>query len=119
MFCIECPFCHEQRNESEFTYAGEAFIERPAEPESVDDEAWADYLFHRTNTKGVFLEQWSHSSGCRKYFVVQRHTVSHEITASYTLAKAASAIANTKPADKLETTSSPTKKPRTKATSKR
>ena len=88
MFLIDCPFCLEARAESEFSCAGEAFIERPVDPDGVTDQAWGDYVFFRTNTKGVFWEQWVHSQGCRKYFIIQRHTATNHIVASYTLAEA-------------------------------
>lgn len=88
MLLIRCPHCADVRDEEEFSYAGEAYIARPAEPESVDAAAWADYLFMRKNTKGWFWEQWQHNAGCRKVFVVKRNTASYEIAGSWTLADA-------------------------------
>ncbi len=52
MLAIYCPHCADTRNESEYHHAGEAFIVRPANPDSISDEAWGDYLFHRKNPKG-------------------------------------------------------------------
>lgn len=82
MLLIECPWCG-PREESEFTYGGEAHIIRPKAPEELSDAEWADYLFMRKNKRGDHLEQWSHSSGCRRWFNVQRDTVTYEIMAVY------------------------------------
>ncbi len=82
MLLIECPWCGE-RDESEFSYAGEAHIVRPQETENLSDEAWADYLFMRKNPRGLHREQWLHTAGCRRYFNVERDTVSYQIRCSY------------------------------------
>lgn len=87
MFVFKCPFCQEAREEEEFAYGGEAFIARPANPESTDDAAWGDYLFMRKNVKGWHWEMWSHATGCRKFFVVKRHTATHAVAGSWTLAE--------------------------------
>jgi sarcosine oxidase, subunit delta len=52
MFVLTCPHCQQKREEEEFSYAGEAFIARPASPEIASDEQWGDYLFMRKNPKG-------------------------------------------------------------------
>jgi len=85
MFRFHCPHCDELRDEEEFSYAGEAFIARPAEPEKVDDDTWGDYLFMRRNPKGWFWEQWQHSAACRKVFAVRRNTATYEIDRCLTL----------------------------------
>ncbi len=82
MLLIECPWCG-PREESEFSYGGEAHIARPAAPDSLSDAEWADYLFMRKNSRGRHLEQWSHSGGCRRWFNVERNTVSYRITSVY------------------------------------
>ena len=82
MLHIECPWCG-KRDESEFSYAGEAHITRPLEPDALSDAEWADYLFMRTNTKGPFREMWQHAAGCRRFFNVERNTVTNEILAVY------------------------------------
>ena len=79
MFLIDCPYCKESRDQNEFSPAGEAFIARPQNPEALTDEQWADYVFYRTNHKGGHWEQWVHSAGCRKYLLVKRSTISHEV----------------------------------------
>ncbi len=82
MLLIECPWCGE-RDESEFSYAGEAHITRPRETKNLSDEEWADYLFMRKNPRGLHREQWLHAAGCRRYFNVERDTVSYQISGSY------------------------------------
>lgn len=49
----------------------------------ITDAEFADYLFIRDNPKGVFLEKWRHSAGCRRWFNVARDTVTHEILEVY------------------------------------
>jgi sarcosine oxidase subunit delta len=82
MLLITCPWCGE-RDEHEFSYGGEAHINRPDHPEKMSDKEWADYLYMRNNPKGRFLERWVHTHGCRRWFNVQRDTVTHEISAVY------------------------------------
>ena len=82
MLLIECPYCG-VRDESEFSYAGEAHIARPLETEKLSDEEWADYLFMRKNPRGTHREQWLHAAGCRRYFNAVRDTVSYRISATY------------------------------------
>ena len=78
MLRIKCPWCG-LRDQDEFQYGGEAHIERPPNPEHHDDAEWADYLFYRKNTRGLHLERWVHSFGCRQWFTVIRDTATHEI----------------------------------------
>jgi len=82
MLIIPCPYCGE-RDESEFTYGGEAHRHPPKNPTSVTEEEWVEYLFYRTNVKGEYHELWYHSSGCRKWFNVIRNTISYKISESY------------------------------------
>ena len=82
MLIIPCPWCGE-RDESEFSYGGEAHIVRPLDTDALNDQEWSDYLFFRTNTKGLFNEQWLHAAGCRRWFNVVRDTVSYKILTSY------------------------------------
>lgn len=88
MFLMHCPHCGELRDEEEFSYAGEAYIPRPAQPEAVDDATWGDYVFFRKNTKGWFWEQWQHTAACRKVLAVKRNTATYEIAGTWTLADA-------------------------------
>ncbi|PZG14399.1 sarcosine oxidase subunit delta [Nonomuraea aridisoli] len=79
MLLIECPHCG-PRDETEFHYGGQAGIAYPAD--EVSDEEWAAYVFVRDNPKGWFRERWFHAHGCRTWFAVERHTVTHEIRTS-------------------------------------
>jgi heterotetrameric sarcosine oxidase delta subunit len=80
MLRIECPWCG-LRDEPEFSYGGESTIARP--PPGCSDEAWARYLFFRSNPKGEHAERWCHSFGCGQWFTVLRDTASHEVVATW------------------------------------
>ena len=82
MLIINCPHCG-PREESEFACGGEAHIARPLAEHRISDAEFADYLFLRENPKGLFLERWRHSAGCRRWFNIARDTVSHEIIEVY------------------------------------
>jgi sarcosine oxidase subunit delta len=78
MLLIDCPFCG-PRAQLEFRYGGQAGIARPQPPESVDDAAWAAYLYVRDNPKGAHVERWCHRLGCGLWFDVTRDTVTHRM----------------------------------------
>ena len=82
MLLIPCPHCG-PRNETEFKYGGQAGIAYPADPDALTDAEWVEYLFLRDNPKGLVLERWVHTHGCRRWFNAARHTVTHEISAVY------------------------------------
>ena len=84
MLQISCLHCG-PRDEVEFSCGGEAHIARPKESDALSDAEWADYLFMRTNPKGVLAERWYHTLGCRRWFNIERDTVSHEILRVYPL----------------------------------
>ena len=84
MLLITCPYCG-ARPEIEFRCGGEAHIARPVDPAKVDDAACADFLFHRTNPKGLIAERWLHAHGCRRWFNALRDTVSDRILATYAM----------------------------------
>jgi len=84
MLLITCPHCG-PREESEFACGGEAHIARPLVENSITDAEFADYLFLRDNPKGMFLERWRHTAGCRRWFNVARDTVSHDIIEIYAM----------------------------------
>ncbi len=92
MLRIPCPYCG-TRDEHEFAYAREAHIARPTNADQLSDREWADYLFMRKNPKGIHYERWMHAKGCRRYFNVARHTVTHEILASYEMGQSAPDLA--------------------------
>ena len=83
MLQIRCPFCAMERPESEFRHAGEAHIARPENPDATVDSAWADFLYHRTNPRGVVAERWRHVHGCGRFLNALRDTVSDRILATY------------------------------------
>jgi sarcosine oxidase subunit delta len=82
MLLIKCPFCG-PRPEIEFSYGGQAHIERPKDPMSLDDQSWAEYLYIRSNPRGIHAERWRHINGCARFFNVRRNTISDEILATY------------------------------------
>ncbi|MGH8232077.1 MAG: sarcosine oxidase subunit delta [Steroidobacteraceae bacterium] len=81
MLLIPCPYCGE-RAEIEFSYGGQAHIERPAGPE-VSAPQWAEYLYLRDNARGVHAERWRHSHGCGRYFNALRDTSNDRFVAIY------------------------------------
>lgn len=83
MLLIRCPYCEEHRPEIEFRNAGEAHIARPTDPSALDDHAWADFLFNRTNPKGLHVERWRHVHGCGRFFNAVRHTVTDKLLLTY------------------------------------
>ncbi len=85
MLLIPCPWCG-PREEGEFAPGGEGHIRRP-EPQAASDQDWAEYLYYRTNPKGLHFERWVHAAGCRRWFNVARDTVTHEIRAVYKMSE--------------------------------
>ncbi len=76
MLRIDCPICG-LRDETEFTYGGDAAVKRPAMDET-DPQVWHDYVFIRDNPRGSHREYWHHVQGCRQWLVLDRDTVTHE-----------------------------------------
>lgn len=87
MFVIKCPYCGE-RDQTEFSCHGESHIARPENPNEVSDKEWGEYLFFRSNPKGMHYERWTHDHGCRQWFNVQRHTVTDKIIQTYKMGEA-------------------------------
>lgn len=83
MLLIRCPYCLVDLPEVEFVYAGEAHIARPADPSKLTDEQWRDYLFIRTNRRGLHFERWRHQHGCARFFNAVRDTVTDKILMTY------------------------------------
>lgn len=77
MLRIPCPFCG-PRDHTEFSYIGDASVEIPALDAS--EEAWFEAVFLRENPRGPLREMWQHVQGCRCFLVVERDTLTHEIT---------------------------------------
>ena len=82
MLIITCPWCG-PRHQTEFSYGGEAHIVRPRNTDALTDAQWAEYLFMRNNPKGRHPEQWGHTYGCRRWFNVERDTVTYRIKSAY------------------------------------
>ena len=82
MLIIECPYCG-RRDQSEFSNGGEAHVKRPDGSSEISDREWSEYVFIRSNTKGIFYERWVHSHGCKKWFNVVRNTSTDQIIKVY------------------------------------
>ena len=82
MLIIECPYCG-PRDQSEFSNGGEAHVKRPDGSSEISDREWSEYVFIRSNKKGIFYERWVHSHGCRKWFNCVRDTSTDEILKTY------------------------------------
>ena len=82
MLIINCPYCG-PRDQCEFTNGGEAHVTRPKNPENISDQMWAEYVFFRSNPKGIYYERWVHSHGCKKWFNSVRDTSTDEIVQVY------------------------------------
>lgn len=95
MIRIVCPICG-QRPETEFTYGGDASVQRPA-LDDTDPQNWSDYVFMRDNPRGWHKEYWHHVAGCRQWLVLERNTLTHEIGQS-SLAKDATSRPRTQEA---------------------
>ena len=83
MLLIRCPYCEQDRPEIEFSYAGEAHINRPLDPSALSDAEWESFLFLRSNTRGTHFERWYHIHGCARYFNAVRDTVSDKFIMTY------------------------------------
>jgi len=86
MLRINCPICG-LRDETEFTYGGDASLTRPALEEN-DTAVWLDYVFTRSNPRGPHKEYWHHVMGCRQWLIVERDTLTHK-TGNVVLAREA------------------------------
>jgi sarcosine oxidase subunit delta len=82
MLLIVCPYCG-KRPEIEFTHGGQAHLVRPANQSQLDDQTWADFLYMRTNTKGVYAERWRHAHGCGRFFNAVRDTTTDHFISTY------------------------------------
>jgi sarcosine oxidase subunit delta len=87
MLLITCPFCG-PRPELEFRNMGEAHIARPRFSEALSDEDWAEFLYLRSNPKGLMAERWRHVHGCARFFNAVRHTVTDRFVNTYRIDEA-------------------------------
>lgn len=79
MLLIPCPWCG-PRAQSEFTYGGDATVQRP-DADAAEAE-WVAFVYLRDNRSGPHDELWHHSAGCRQWFHVRRDTRTHAIASS-------------------------------------
>ena len=78
MMLIPCPWCG-PRSQIEFTYGGDATVQRP--PPDGPEADWLRYVYLRDTPRGPHDELWLHSAGCRTWFKVRRDTRTHDILA--------------------------------------
>jgi heterotetrameric sarcosine oxidase delta subunit len=75
MIQLRCPWCG-LRNAGEFHYGGNV---RPRpDPAETTQREWRDYLYFPGNPHGQTVETWYHRMGCRRFFTVERDTVTNE-----------------------------------------
>lgn len=67
----------------EFSYGGEAHIARPTEAAALSDAEWADFLYMRSNVRGLHAERWRHTHGCGRFFNALRDTTTDVFAATY------------------------------------
>ena len=79
MLMIPCIHCG-PRNVSEFRYSGETGA-RP-DPNAVQPDVWRSYLYDKANKADWTRERWFHAAGCRRFFTIERHTLTNEIRAA-------------------------------------
>ncbi|HEX7388781.1 MAG TPA: sarcosine oxidase subunit delta [Acidiphilium sp.] len=87
MLLITCPHCG-PRPEVEFTYGGEAHIARARDPRTVSDADWTEYLYVRSNPRGLHAERWRHMRGCGRFFNALRDTVTDHFVTTYKMGEA-------------------------------
>ncbi len=78
MIRIDCPHCG-VRDETEFSYRGDATVRRP--DGDAPAQEFLDYVYLRGNPRGWHVEWWQHSLGCRQFLKVLRDTMTHEVRA--------------------------------------
>ena len=75
MLLVPCPHCG-PRNSADMRYAGESHP-RP-DPSTASPAEWRSYLYLEDNVAGWQRETWYCRAGCRRYFVLERNTVTNE-----------------------------------------
>ena len=81
MLTLTCPNCGIAAEETELSAGGQAHITRYGAGSSDDD--FENYLFMRSNGRGVHFERWRHSNGCGKWFHAARCTTTLEVFGTY------------------------------------
>ncbi len=75
---LACPHCGE-RSLDEFTYSGDATVNRPDFQSPDAMELFITYAFERTNPPGPHRELWYHAAGCHAWLVVTRNVATHDV----------------------------------------
>jgi len=91
MLLIDCPYCG-PRPELEFSHGGQAHIARPGNPAEVSVQDWTDFLYMRSNLKGVHAERWRHTHGCGRFFNALRDTTTDHFLTTYKAGQPAPAV---------------------------
>ncbi len=81
MFLLPCPYCGE-RPQIEFSFHGDATVQRPSDAAAVSLDAWLDHIYLRDNPRGAHCEWWLHSAGCRRWIKIHRDTFNHRVLAA-------------------------------------
>lgn len=79
MKMMNCPI-NGARPISEFICGGE--VRSMPEPQIVDDQKWAEYVFNRTGVPGIKQEWWCHTPS-NTWFIVERNTLTDEVLRTY------------------------------------
>ena len=74
---ITCPHCGE-RDVREFSYLGDATLQRPNPSTKDATSAFVEYVYFRQNPAGIHREYWYHAAGCQSWLTVTRDTNTHE-----------------------------------------
>jgi heterotetrameric sarcosine oxidase delta subunit len=74
-FVLRCPNCG-VREVTDFGFGGEVSSRPRSRPSFRELNA---YNYFRRNTSGVQREWWYHRSGCRAWFIAERHTSTNEV----------------------------------------
>ena len=77
MLRINCPYCG-LRDHEEFSYFGDATKTYPG-LEKENHAGWVEAVYTRNNPKGEHFEFWQHTLACRRWLVVKRNTITHDI----------------------------------------
>jgi sarcosine oxidase subunit delta len=78
---IPCPFCG-LRDSQEFSFLGQAGLERPDPTSPNARQQFHDYVHLRDNIAGLSKELWLHAHGCRSWIIIERNTLTHDIIGS-------------------------------------
>jgi sarcosine oxidase subunit delta len=76
MHRIHCPWCG-LRDHEEFTLWGDASRAFPAL--DAPREQWVRAVYDRPNPRGETQEFFQHTLGCRRWLVVTRNNLTHEV----------------------------------------